>query len=249
MQRFADISRSEIKFFVPQDQIQQIKAYARPYLELDHYARIRKDHRYVVHSLYYDTEDLDFYYEKMDGLKVRKKLRIRTYNEPERETFGFLEIKRRYVNNVFKERIRLPLSQIERIVEKPERRWLDYEESINGRLVLGKFLYNLNHRRLKPTILIRYTREAYLGVVDHRTRLTIDSCVGTSEYPRVQDIFSGTGLLPLTGMEQILELKFDNYMPKWMRNLVQEFNLRQRPISKYCMGVDACIRQPKPIEV
>ena len=37
---------------------------------------------YPVTSLYYDTQSLRFYWEKIEGLKFRRKLRIRLYGCP-----------------------------------------------------------------------------------------------------------------------------------------------------------------------
>jgi hypothetical protein len=57
---------------------------------------------YGVWSVYYDTRDLKFYWEKIEGLKYRRKLRIRHYGDRfavDDDTSVFVEIKQR-VNRV-----------------------------------------------------------------------------------------------------------------------------------------------------
>lgn len=37
----------------------------------------------------------------------------------------------------------------------------------------------------------------------------------------------------------VLEIKFDNGYPKWMQEIVQEFNLQRRSVSKYTICIDS----------
>lgn len=53
---------------------------------------------YPVTSLYYDTEELRFYWEKLEGLRFSRKLRMRLYGNPTEctdETSVQVEIKQR----------------------------------------------------------------------------------------------------------------------------------------------------------
>jgi len=101
--------RSEIKYYVPLEKVADIKKFIKPYVNRDPYSSKQKDHRYIVRSLYFDTPQLDFYYQKMDGLQIRKKLRIRVYNDGHTGEYGFLKIKRKYTNVLIKERTKYPI--------------------------------------------------------------------------------------------------------------------------------------------
>jgi hypothetical protein len=106
--------------------------------------------------------------------------------------------------------------------------------------VAGKFLYYTLKNRLQPTLLVMYEREAYLHPLAPYQRATVDTNVRFYSYPSLDDLFHGQGMVFLREPLGILELKFNNFMPVWMRRLEAEFNLRQLSISKYALGIDAC---------
>ena len=74
------VSRYEIKYAVPESSIPEISRMLRLYAVHDPFTPPSKSMEYTVRSVYYDTPGLEFYYQKLDGIKIRKKLRIRTYN-------------------------------------------------------------------------------------------------------------------------------------------------------------------------
>ena len=239
MVRFADRSRYEYKYHITNDMIPQIRDYISPYTTVDPHLKDTAENKYTVRSIYFDTPTLDFYYEKMDGLKIRKKLRVRTYNDM--DDFAFLEIKRKFVNCVVKERSRLPFMVIERLINTLEESAIEYpQDDYNARLVSGKFVYYLLKKGLLPILLVVYEREAYIGLADEKERLTIDTDVRAISEPDLGDILNTKNFVQIIGHSDILELKFDDFMPQWMKNLVVEFNIQKESISKYCLGIDAC---------
>ena len=235
---FRRVGRAEQKFFIPEEMTPDLRRFSAPYADLDPYAAEMKGNAYTVRSIYYDTEKLDFYYHKLDGLKIRRKLRMRTYNQFYPDKPVFLEIKRRYVNRVVKERALIPLSAIERIHDEHKEPETLIDTSIQNRTVLKKYLYNLMHFDLKPAALIVYEREAYIGKINSHERLTIDKNLRSYVPPITADLFREDDLRHMLKECCILELKYDNYMPKWMGKIVHDFGLRAEPIPKYCMGID-----------
>jgi len=242
MKFLKDYGRRELKYFIKPELIPEIRALIAPYVEVDPYAKGRKNNTYTIRSIYFDTDQLDFYYEKLDGLKIRKKIRVRSYNEFDPEGIAFLEIKRRYNNRIVKERVCVPLSQLELICIERSNPNGHSDRFSNGAAVMNKFLYNLSVLDLQPTLLVTYEREAYIGNDDNSIRVTFDKDVRAFIAPQLDDLFADDGFEYLTDGRCILELKFNGYMPKWMRYLVAELNIRVQPISKYCMGVEACRR-------
>jgi len=239
MVQYADQSRYEYKYQISEEIIPQIRDFITPFTIFDPHLVDSKQNKYTVRSIYFDTPSLDFYYEKIEGLKIRKKLRIRTYNEM--NDFAFLEIKRKFVNCITKERSKLPFMVIERLINTPEESAIEYpEDDYNARLVSGKFVYTLLKKGLLPVVLVVYEREAYIGVHDDRERLTIDTDVRAIPQPDLGDILNTENFVSIIKKVGILELKFDDIMPQWMKNLVLEFGLEKESISKYCLGIDAC---------
>ena len=232
--------RNEIKYFIEPAMVPALLDYSRAHIIHDEHALDMPDFRYTVRSLYYDSPNLDFYWEKVDGLKVRRKLRIRTYNKHDKNSVAFLEIKRRYGTAVVKERAKYSFDEIARQMSSPENIWLTYKQSTNGSMVLGKWIDNIIRWNLEPTMLVVYEREAYIGRYkdENNSRLTIDYDVRVRVTDSVDQMFAEENLTHVVSNLCILELKYNHFMPKWMRGLVQEFRLTQRSISKYCMGID-----------
>jgi len=229
-------ARYEIKFYIRPEMVSKIREYASAYLVPDPHARKSGNNSYTVRSIYFDSTDLEFYYDRQDGLKIRKKLRIRTYNTSNDDLL-FLEIKRRFSNVIVKERARLSYRKIqEMMVEPAHQEW--FHESRDRQVVLGKFCYNLLQKSLRSTILIVYDREPYIDKDNNTIRLTIDSNIRIQNFPVLDDIFKDENLFPLSIPNPILELKFNDIMPKWMRSMVFDYELLSHSISKYCMGIE-----------
>ena len=237
MVQYGDQSRYEYKYRITRELIPQIRELIRPVTSFDPYLKDATNNRYTVRSIYFDTPSLDFYYEKMDGLKVRKKLRIRTYNEM--DDFAFLEIKRKFINCISKERSKLPIMVIEKLVSTTQDSVIEYpQDDYNSRLVSGKFVYTLLKKGLIPVLLVVYEREAYIGLTDDKERLTIDTNVRANSEPDLGDILCTENFTPVINDAGILELKFDDVMPQWMKNLVLKLGLKRESLSKYCLGID-----------
>lgn len=234
MSKFPEIKRVELKYFIPHELVHEIRRYIRPYVEIDPYATKFADNKYIIRSIYFDTEQFDFYYEKLDGLKIRKKLRVRAYNDVIQNSMIFFEIKRRYVNRILKERAQLPASFLLNLNGNNKLLEMD---TVNGNTVLHKFIYNFVSLNLKPSALITYEREPFIGQMDQDIRLTVDRNVRSLLYPKIEDYFQEEGSRLIVDDACILELKFNEFMPQWMRKLVAEFQLRAQSISKYCIGV------------
>ena len=237
-----DISRFEIKCFIPENMAEQVREMARPYVRVDPYAVDRPNFLYTVRSLYFDSATLDFYYEKIDGLKIRKKLRVRAYNDGPDNHIGFLEIKRRYANNILKERYKMPIEKIEKLLAASANIPLNYKDSTNGQAALSKFIYNLEKQKLVPTVLIVYDREPYVGNDDQTIRLTMDVNIRAKMDVKMSDLFTNSDLVPVYQNKCILEFKYDDFMPMWMRKILSNLKIQPQSISKYCSGIDSHLK-------
>lgn len=173
---------------------------------------------YRVTSQYYDTPDLKAYWEKIDGVNPRRKIRLRTYNQGP----SFLEIKRRDGQTVSKFRIGVPEGleaavPLEELVEKME--------PSQG---LQRFERFCDREVLLPSAVIRYQREAWVDSHHERLRVTFDHFCTVGE---------STPFLPPTAV--VLEIKFTQVLPVWLRELLTFQGLLPERLSKYVRGVDA----------
>ncbi len=240
---FPNKARYEIKYLVPRMLNGQIREAISPYVELDPYSRKEKEYSYTVRSLYYDTAQFDYHFEKLDGLEVRKKLRIRTYNNYKEQRTAFFEIKRRYNQVIVKERAELPIKKAKAFIYQPD---LDFAAEIKDRIkraVIAKFLYNYMQDALEPKLLVVYEREAYVGMQNRSERVTFDKNLRFLFEPELDEIFADDGFIYRFEPYFILELKFNGFMPKWMRRLTRQFSLSALSISKYCSGIEVFVEQ------
>jgi SPX domain protein involved in polyphosphate accumulation len=155
--------------------------------------------------------------------------------------FAFLEIKRRFIDIVVKERAKFHTTELEELFEEGHRLLADHSPvPYKSRLVAGKFLYSLVKMPLLPTLLVVYEREAFLHPLARYQRATVDMNMRYVMHPDLVDLFHTDGAVRWNQPNAILELKFNDFMPKWMRRLEAEYGLRQQAISKYCYGIDVC---------
>lgn len=72
-----NFNRFELKYILTMQQAKELKEQLKHYLVLDPYCYNSRD--YVITSLYYDSLYFQCYWEKVDGIKFRKELRILFY--------------------------------------------------------------------------------------------------------------------------------------------------------------------------
>ena len=69
--------RLEYKFLVPKDKLNDLREALRPFVLIDEYADKESEKEYTVRSINNDKKKLDEYHDKIAGIKIRKKIRMR----------------------------------------------------------------------------------------------------------------------------------------------------------------------------
>lgn len=234
------IPRYELKYQIPGRFLAAIRERIFPFVSEDPYGKDRRGGIYIVRNIYFDTTNLRFYRDSILGVNARKKIRLRTYNEaPVREP-AFLEIKRRRGKRAYKERLQLELADVEAALESDGARDFLIGREISEGRKLDRFRYLFGSLELEPTLLVRYEREAWEGSGNPRDRITFDRNIGCISNPEFDQIFLDKGLKELENDMVIMELKFDDEMPRWMKRFTRELRFRPTSFSKYCRGVEAC---------
>ena len=228
-------NRFELKYLINLKQAEQLKSALLAYLVTDAYSN--DNGYYWVSSLYYDSPDFLCYWEKVDGVKYRRKLRIRHYetdNPLTQEEMVFVEIKQRIDRVIQKRRILLPyndalnLCNNRRIPEhKPEDK-ATIEE-------IFSFLWQYN---LQPASIVRYKRQAFIGSdYDVGLRVTFDTSI-TSQNSQLKLHETPSDILMLNPNWVVLEIKVNERIPYWLTELVAAQNLQMVRISKYCRSIE-----------
>ncbi len=242
--------RYELKFVVSPAQKERFLGSVRHALKPDPHGT---DAAYRVTSQYYDSPKLSCYWEKVDGVALRKKIRLRFYGDVDPEVgFGsraaFLEIKHRLNECISKERVALrPESAVAILEDSSRLLHLDElltEEERRHRQTIALIELTAGHLALVATDVITYRREAWMGTFDSRLRLTFDHFVHALAPDRYLDLDreSGVPLIP-TG-HAVMEVKFNRRIPRWIRDTIMAQGLAVQRFSKYANGIEALGRLP-----
>lgn len=233
--------RLEYKFLVRNELLDKLRKKILPFVELDQFIKEENGNEYTVRSIYFDTSNFDFYHEKIEGIKIRKKLRIRGYNDKSEESLVFLEIKNKYENFIGKNRAPLPAYNLAELLKTKSVETFaltnnGYQNSIpDGE----RFFHHIIKNNLKPTILIVYEREAYFSKFDRGLRITFDKNLRYFDYPVINNLYSDNDLEIAIPSHFVLEVKFSNGYPKWLQDIICEFQLVRRSVSKYTICIDS----------
>jgi hypothetical protein len=234
-------NRYEIKYFVDEMKVPELRRELAARMDTDPFS---PHGGYPVTSLYYDTPDLRFYWEKIEGLKFRRKLRLRLYGLPEDctdDTPVQIEIKQRVNRVTQKRRIALPYGVAQR--------WLNGREEIecdpDQRAFVNEVTTLIGNLDLRPTVTTGYLREAFVGTeADLGLRVTIDHKV----HGRDRDFHFASGAenrFVIPPKLAIVELKANERVPYWATDLTARLNMSVIRVSKYCQSVEAFGMAPR----
>ena len=231
--------KREYKYLVPNGMIDHLRNEMKDFLEPDKYASIRPQKEYTVRSIYYDTKNLDAYYEKLDGIKNRKKLRIRGYNELEVKSIIFLEIKCKLESFTYKYRSMLNYDNLSDLLFTGDLQSYILKKGDNLIENAGRFLFHLHKKRLKPVSLVTYDREAFFSKFDSNLRITFDKNLRYSSFPSIDELYREDILKKAMKKHFILEIKFYRGYSGHLLKIIQQFNLARLSVSKYQICFDA----------
>lgn len=232
--------RYERKYLVPYRLLDRLRKRFLPFLVPDEYALNSSSDlpQYTVRSIYLDTRSMECHEEKTEGVELRKKFRIRSYNQYDPDALAILEIKRKIENRIKKHRAFTSFKHVIPLMETADiHRYIeDKRDFIDD---ASRFFFNVKKRNMNPTVLVVYEREAYHGLLDPGVRITFDKNIRSYNHPYYNDLFKEKGLHHLFPNHFILEIKyFTDSMPMWAKSIVQEFRLRNDALSKYAIGFD-----------
>lgn len=183
---------------------------------------------YRIRSLYFDTLDENDFKDKLDGMELRRKIRLRNY-DPSAD-FAMLEMKQK--EGAYQRKRSLP-------VRKEEGRRLiqgDYSPLLRLTQPFAAECYGLMMRMCyRPKAVVEYRRKAFVAR-ENRIRITIDKDITATE--ACFDIFSESLLqYPVwDGFHGVLEVKYNGFLPSYIKELVSRINCSEISVSKYVLS-------------
>ncbi len=215
--------RHEIKHYINTSDYLTLKSRLKHIAYPDRFAG--EDGAYTIRSLYFDNLDNKALIEKINGVNRREKFRIRYYNHD--PSYIRLEKKSKFNTLCSKTSARVSQKECERLI-KQDISWLIKSEHVLLQELYAKMRYQL----LRPKTIVEYTREAYCYKAGN-VRITIDSKLQSGLFSR--DFFNPD--LPTmsmtSGNQIILEVKYDEFLPELIQDIIQTNFRRNTSISKY----------------
>lgn len=231
--------RFEFKYLISPVEAEKIKSYLALYTVRDPFVEGTGKDYYEVLSLYYDSPFFYYYNEKRDGIKKRKKIRLRTYrNNGVFSPYVFFEIKRKDDVIVSKDRFMMSVEDYQTLRTNGDLNHLRPAVDTNTQDLIREFLRERAVRAIRPVLFVVYDREPYVGKFNSNVRITFDSNLRGAENDDV--LYSGKNLVDVLGPMVILELKFNGTLPFYIHNAIKIFNLQRIAYSKYCSGIERC---------
>ncbi len=236
--------RFEYKYFVPNSKLDLLRSLIAPFTTLDKFAASRPEQEYTVRSIYFDTPDFECYHTKIDGQKHRNKVRLRGYNKEKSTNTVFLEIKRKYEAPILKNRAPMKYGFAKSLFHgvNPELFIQNTDKFQDARDNASKFMYNVYARKMRPVVCVIYEREPYLSKTNdegNNLRITFDKNLRGTPYPTVDELYREDRARTAIQGIFILEVKFNEYYPSWMKPIIAMLGLVKESASKYCLCIDA----------
>ena len=231
--------RYEFKYILNKKTSDQIEKEARNFMIYDGHVKKELNNKYFVRSLYFENNFSSNFYEKADGMKIRRKYRLRTYsNFFDPKVPIFFEVKGRISERTYKKRINIKNKYLNLFLSQSQNFNL-LNLYPNNEMIIN-FIFDSFRKNLKPLILVDYKRRPYINKFGLYFRLTFDTNLLSS---KTNNLFSNdkySSWLECKAGYTILEVKFDRSIPAWFHRIIQCYNLKRKSISKFVLGMSSC---------
>lgn len=183
---------------------------------------------YSIRSLYFDDYSNRYLYENIAGVDERTKWRIRIYDQ--NDDFISLERKIRKSDLIAKQSCSINV--------------MTFEEIMAGTIgiepdnppLLNLFTREIKTRALHPAVIVEYERIPFV-CAEGNTRVTIDRNVrSSSELASFLEKRSLVSRPVLPSGQNLLEIKFDMYLPDQIAHAIEHGRMRRETFSKYYLA-------------
>ena len=230
-------SRFEMKYIIRKSISERIQKEIRNFMIYDGYANKELKKNYFVRSLYFENNNYSNFNEKVDGVKLRHKYRIRTYsNKLDKNTPIFLELKGRENLRTYKTRFFIEQNDLNLFFEK--KNYFKLKKTYSDNSLIEQFIFDCYRKNLSPKILVDYNRTPYINKSGLYFRLTFDNNIVSLSNSRLYSTSLNSGWKECLAGFTILEVKFESSIPAWFQRIVQIYQLQIRSISKFVIATD-----------
>ena len=180
---------------------------------------------YRVTSLYFDDYYDTCLYDSEDGVSFRNKYRMRIYNGS--GEMIKLEVKYKAYNRVFKRSRTICRDVAEKLIAGQTV----YDDNISMDNPVTLFNLAISRDHLVPKVIVEYDRSAYIFSPGN-VRVTFDRNIRKSS--NIDGFLSDNcSFKVIEDIDRILEVKFDEFLPGFIAQLLENGNMIQTSYSKY----------------
>ena len=216
--------RKELKYFITFNDFNIINNNLNSLLKKDKYCN---DDYYQISSIYFDNYNMTSYNQVLNGISERWKYRIRFYNYDK----NYIKLEKKYKVNglTLKESTVITYDTLNNILKRRVR--IDS----NNSPLLNELILKIKTEYLRPVILIEYDRIPYIYKAGN-VRITLDYNI---RYTNIySDIFNKEKKIHYLN-ERILEVKYNEFIPDFIRFRLELNHLNQTSFSKFNNCIDA----------
>ena len=220
----AEKYRNEWKYLIDTAQKETICSRLAPVMELDRFAA---NGWYTLRSLYFEDYFHSAYEEKDSGILRRKKYRIRIYDYSDRSIK--LERKKKFGSYIYKESANLTRDEFYKILDG------DYAFLLaNEQPLCREFYYECVSNVMRPRTIVDYERQPWVaeaGTVRITFDMDVRAAIGS------YDIFDKSlpGLPVLEPGKCVMEVKFTEFLPNYVRKVLPDRASEFTAVSKYVL--------------
>ncbi len=215
--------RHELKYYINFFEYHKLRLRLNKVLEYDKYSDANGN--YHIRSLYFDDINNSALFQKQSGTLKRKKYRIRIYNL--KDSVIKLERKNRIGQFINKESVTISREEYNKIICND----IDFLYE-SKKPLLVQFYFEMKHNLLRQDVIVDYTREAYVSDLSN-IRITFDKDLRTGLTNT--DLFNkdAPSIKALDEPWMILEVKYNNFLPDYIKKILQLRSAQRYAISKF----------------
>lgn len=217
--------RHELKHYINYSDYLILKSRLKHVAKLDKNAK--ENGEYKIRSLYFDNYNDKALIEKIAGVNNRSKFRIRFYHDDS----AFIRLEK-------KSKLNGLCHKTSAIISKEECKQLlngdiDFLKESNN-MLFHELYAKMKSELLRPKTIVDYIREAYIFDAGN-VRITFDKSIKTGIVSTNMFDSNLPTIETLDSHYMILEVKFDEFLPEIISDVIQTNERRANSVSKYAL--------------
>ena len=218
-------ARHELKYFINPAELEALRQRLGGALNMDEHCVGGRP--YLIRSLYFDDIEDSAFYDKQAGVMHRDKYRVRIYNHSDNAIF--LERKRKMGDLIQKSSVQITRRLCDQLIAGNPAGLYKSQNPL-----LQDVYVQMRTRLLRPKVIVDYAREAYLHPAEE-VRITFDMNLRSGLHS--MDLFNPDlpTVCPHDRNVEILEVKFNNYLPGYIAALLHGVEAERSAVSKYVL--------------